>query len=684
MDKHCHVYYYWGVKLNSEQGIELIGTCPFCNHDDTRSGKGHFYVNSQSAAFKCQSGSCGKEGSWRDFLTYVFETKLERTTDEQLLILTKEQGIPLPILKKKKIAYDAKRGFLYAIYNEQDNVVDIRRHKKNIKEESVKGSEPGITNLKEILNCQNGTPIYITEGWRDECAVAWLLWRNKQPGITCSVPGANNFRDTWGKYFTEKKLIVCFDNDKAGYGTLDEARGKATGSRKLESYTKHQVKSLQFITWPDDSEESYDPKQFVIDNKQEPLAALKLFESYLTSYHKHDIADPLIDTNRLKHIQVEVTELVDTAKEIYELDKNFIDGFKVALATVVSAKFEGKNPPWVFLVGAPASGKTIILGQFERSTHTIWESTLSSTALISGWGLGDRRNQLDPSILARVNNRCLVLKDFTEVLGKQDTERKEIFDILRGAFDGRVRKPFGTGVRQYITNFTFLAGVTHEIKAHSTADAGERFLQYEMYTSLDEEVIQEKALNAQLFGRDKEKELVNRTTDFLENEYDLSGSALFGLIPRWFRDKIKPLARLTAQLRATVRRHDRGHYYGQLIYIPVKELGNRIVVQLEKLALAMALIEGKSQIDEEIYSIIYKIGMDTCNSINSRLVLYLAKNHEAIPTSEISKRIGISVSHNMVTDLETLRLIEKNGYGGAKPAYTTTKLISDLFDRSRL
>jgi len=55
------------------------------------------------------------------------------------------------------------------------------------------------------------TTILITEGEKD-CLVAWS---NNIPAVT-STGGALSFQKDWADMFTDKEVIICLDNDKAG------------------------------------------------------------------------------------------------------------------------------------------------------------------------------------------------------------------------------------------------------------------------------------------------------------------------------------------------------------------------------------------------------------------------------------------------------------------------------------
>jgi DNA primase len=71
-----------------------------------------------------------------------------------------------------------------------------------------KGGKVSLYGLDKI---KDESTILITEGEVD-CLVAWSA---NIPAVT-STGGALSFQEEWAKYFIDKEVILCFDNDQAG------------------------------------------------------------------------------------------------------------------------------------------------------------------------------------------------------------------------------------------------------------------------------------------------------------------------------------------------------------------------------------------------------------------------------------------------------------------------------------
>lgn len=654
-DDKLDLYLFWGVEFSSQNNGEMIASCPFCHETiSERRNYPRFYVNVTTGAFSCKV--CGKEGGQRDFLEYTFNSLLEKTTEQQLrqfMILT---GIPLPAFRGK-IAYAGLDRYVIPAYDEFNKVSDLRTFEPGKKERSTKNApSPGLVGVKELLNGDPTVPVYLTEGFRDKLALDWLLWRNSEPGITVAVPGANIFKKDWTKLFTGRDVVICFDHDLAGYGAIDALTNKCTGSRKVQELLKPYVSSLQFVCWPDQYKSGYDIRNLIIDGKEKPKHTLARLKGFIKKHHKYDLLKA--ETKNENNIQLE--EIFKKCGEIFELVPDFINSVKLTLALIFANKIPGKDKPWLFLIGPPSSGKTIALEQVkEARNHVIYESRLTRTALVSGWNLGT--NQADTSIMARIGGKLLGLKDATELLELNKKERDEVFSLLRGAFDGSVSYHFGNGTRRYPnTLFTCIMGVTHAIQAYNMASLGERFLRYKYESVVDEDTLMETASTSRLFGNAHQKDLQALFVKFCDNNYDFSPESLRNKEPEWFRLKLKPLAKLIAWLRTNVDRHDRGIRMGEIRYEPVREVASRIHNQLEAIALSLAVIEEKDEIDDAIYLLLKRIAKDSIPDYALRIVKTMIEIDKPMNLSDIGRFTGIRDIGNEMDDLLVLKVVKYN------------------------
>lgn len=99
--------------------------------------------------------------------------------------------------------FDETGNFIFNKYRRNPLQVDIKP-----KYLYDRGSKSSLYGLHKAIEHKT---ILITEGEMD-CLVAWS---HNIPAVS-GTGGANTFLDEWGKYFIDKEVILCFDNDLAG------------------------------------------------------------------------------------------------------------------------------------------------------------------------------------------------------------------------------------------------------------------------------------------------------------------------------------------------------------------------------------------------------------------------------------------------------------------------------------
>ena len=650
-------------KQSTDQ-TQSIADCIFC-------GKGlHFFVNNKTDAWDCKV--CGKKGGINDFLKEFYKDILSTTSYQKLLKLAKYRNLPLSLLQNYKIAFDDDKYYL-PIYNNNDKIIGLRYYEIGKKTKSVIGTKVGIYNLPNFLNEKN-IPVYITEGEFDCLTLNWLLEKAEQYAIAISICGVGQFKGEYVNYFLNNpKIRICFDKDDAGDKAALDIKEKLKGF----------CKQIELINWSDEFPNKYDVSDFVTAYGIGPNKPLECFSRFKKFFEKKVTESK--ESKIYPDKKLFLKDIIAEYSKTLQLSKNYIDAIKVTLATILSIKIAGTDPLWLFLVGPPGYGKTAILSPFSGSTdHAYFQSSLSAKSLVSGF------NHDDASLIPKLDGKCLILKDYTEILGKSPQDKEVIFSILRGAFDGTVERDFGNGIiKRYVSRFSILAGVTNQIKANTQGALGERFLHYSMVDgNIDHNKQQDKALFHALFGESDRDELKQILNTFLSQERDFSKETLLNLIPNWFLEKLKPLARIVAHLRTPVIRHERGIKYRDPIYKPEPSSGNREAIQLQRLAIALAVLEEKKQIDNSIYNIIKKIAWDSISGYSREILSTLVGiEPQHLTRSQIYRTTNISKNtlYIYLEDLEMLNLVER---GPPKSnnvvTYRTKKHINFMWKKAEL
>jgi hypothetical protein len=98
----------------------------------------------------------------------------------------------------------------------------------------------------------------------------------------------------------------------------------------------------------------------------------------------------------------------------------------VALAAIVGNRLHG-DPLWLFLVAPPSSGKTEVLRALGDVPDVFPLSSLTAQTFASGY----ERKGGETSLLPKLTDKTLIMKDFGTVLTLHRETRAEIFAQLR-------------------------------------------------------------------------------------------------------------------------------------------------------------------------------------------------------------------------------------------------------------
>ena len=182
----------------------------------------------------------------------IYHQKLMQSTGVIRDVLREKRGLTDETLDRFMIGYDGER-ITIPVYDEQNELVNIRRYKWNSYEDSLK-----MINYEDALgNAYGENRIYgIEHLLNPKCkAVLWcegewdrlVAEQNNIPACTTTA-GANNFRTEWLKYIkTKQRIYICYDNDEAGRLATEFLVNNLRGA--LEIYV---------VEWPKDWREKGD------------------------------------------------------------------------------------------------------------------------------------------------------------------------------------------------------------------------------------------------------------------------------------------------------------------------------------------------------------------------------------------------------------------------------------------
>ena len=650
--KPLNVFRDHNVILESSSGGQANGDCPFCG------GVKKFYVNEENGYWDCKS--CGREGGIKTFLKERVTFNCNQISKKQLIALAKNRGLHTSTLRAWKVGWD---GDQYTFPSDAcGNLYDVRRYQINRRVMSTSGSKSSLTG---IVNGRSSR-IWICEGEWDGMALWECLKKSKSPDSVVCLPGANNFPNHAIDLFADKEVFVCLDNDTPG------EKGTYKVLQRLEGLTK----SIQFVNWPSSFPEGFDFRDLYLKDKDRALKAIKNLLSATCP------GEPILEpsgTDSLEGKGLSVKKVIAGFREgLYLPDPTVLS---VLFGAVFANRLEG-DPLWLFLVAPPGGSKTELLMSLSESPLISTTSSLTPHALISGANMVGGG---DPSLVPKLDERVLIVKDFTTILSMPANKRDEIFGILRDAYDGQCEKFFGNGIhRAYESKFGIIAGVTPIIESFSASSSmlGERFIRFRLKHG--EQVKNGEAIiMAAIAGISSENKLRDGlkvvAQKALSRKVDLSKTPT---ISNSMAMKITRLAQWVASLRGVVNREK---YTNIVQSRPTREVGTRLAKQFAKLGIGIAIFHNLPTVDDLVYRIVIKVARSTVPDRIEEVVkhLFLRSQKQFASAKEISKWSNLpqQTTRALMEDATLLKISHqdpKSMLGGWKLSNAILRLMRPL------
>jgi hypothetical protein len=673
--QHLKTYKSLGIDfLASTDDVEYVAMCPFsdCEHQK-------MYVNAEEGFFDCKV--CGRSGNKYTFMQLLYDELYESTNRANYETLSKLRGnLSWEAFRNAELAYDHRFSeWWIPVRKDNGSLINIRIWNPTSKVlRHTGGCTASLFGLDRIT-AENGT-IAICEGEWDAIALDYLLLQEGVKNIDIlAVPGASTFKSDWTKYFKGKEVILLYDNDKAGRDGIDRAI-------KILHKSQNQPKAIRKVDWESSTPDKFDVRDYVTGGGRWEQIPISEVGSGSTPTVE---ATPAV-------VRTSFDEVVkDFKTHIQHIPEDCLKGLLLEFAVVFSNKIPGE-PLWLFIVGPPGSGKTLMLQSVSDVDCTHYESNLNPKTLVSGFKMQDGS---DPSLLPKIIGKTLILKEYTEVMSLSGADQEFLFGVLRGAYDGRVERTYAHGVTRVYPDpngehktchFSLLAGVTNAIHGDNRAALGERFLKYQMFPDDHDPILQiQSAINTAIQHELPEFQLRESASSFIRYKLQQMEQPGFKVpsVPMWVQDRIVGLSQIVSMIRAMVARKQ-----GELLYRPSPEVGTRLSKQLIKAAQSIAFVLDKKEVDEEVYELLQRVGMDSCYGWHRDVTLNIASHHpDGVLREQIVKeaRMGPSNCSRCLEDLYELGAIDyttvKTGLKGNPPkVWRLSPLMEKLFQMAKI
>jgi predicted ArsR family transcriptional regulator len=675
---------YWGADMQPPpgQGGNWFGDCPLCGKERK------FFCEVSKTLWDCKV--CGASGNHVSFIEAIYKSQSEYARERDWNRLSVHRKIPVEALKRSGIGYDGKH-WLFPGHSARGVMHDIRRYDEDTKTMmSTAGCKTQLWRGHILAAAREGTRVWLCEGEWDAIAMMWLLHEMKNTDdVVVAVPGANVFKADWAELFRGKAVMCLYDADTAG----------EQGADKALKYLNGVARALKFINWPQTRPDGYDTRDHIVDGMKAggPALVFKSLVGLLKDEPRHHdagsavvrdgITDPMLGPDGKQLVPATLEEVISTFKEHILLTEDLELALVVSLAICMSNDIPG-DPVWLYIVGPPGAGKTMILSALANTRRCIFRSSVTPHCLVSGWKDGGPSG--DPSLVPKLKGLTFVAKDFTEVLSLPTVAQEEIFSTLRGAYDGYVQKTFGNGVtREYMDcHFSMISGVTNAIHGNRQASLGERFLKLQVAKlegTRAEDVIASAIASVGIERKmeDATKLVVSR---FLARKID---PTKLPEVPNAFVIRLTALVQLVAMLRAQVEREK--YEKEVVVYRPTPENGTRLAKQLIKLGISVAAMLEKTVVDDEVYAIMERVAMDTAHGFNLEVIDAMMALGGVADRTAVVEKLGVTPStiYRRFDDLALLGAIIARKKGGlvavGRPSieYTVNKRIQQLWMSAR-
>ncbi len=648
---------------------QVIGQCIFCGSGRKES----FYLNVETKAWDCKI--CGKKGgfqAWlREIVTYsqgFFRGKVAKD-------LANKRGLEVATLKNAGIGFNPiTNSYILPVMDAKNEKLHDIRIYKGKRLLSTAGCKVALYNWHKTNTSYS--KIWILEGeWDGLAMIEALAKTNRSAELVLAVPGANTFKSEWASMFQDMQVTVLYDNDKAG----------RDGSVKVYNTLQSITRELKFIHWREKEKEGKDIRD-----------VYQLLKKKIPAFFKH-IQLKLQDLPQgadTSHIQINPGKQVfkfegkgHTAQEVYNTYTNWLelettDVLDVLYGTMIANRLPG-DPLWLLLVAPSGSTKSEIIMSFDDVQNVTPISTLTPHTLISGASFAGGG---DPSLIPKLDQKILTIKDLTNLLNMNPIQREEIFGQLRDAYDGKASKPFGNGLfRVYESKFGMICGVTPAIEMYTEGQTalGERFLRWSVNppkTSKDEQRIILRAMRNTTQEDGMRDDLKKCATETLAYDYNRPPK-----INSNIETRIVNLAQWTATMRATIIREK---YTRDVLHKPFKELATRLSKQYYKLLLGVGMFRRISEVTDVEYDILKHLAISTIPTKMKEFVriMYTGGRERGWTTRTLSDRIRLpqAVCERTGEDLMMLGMINKHNPNKLKPEWVLSNSLLNMANESRL
>jgi DNA-binding HxlR family transcriptional regulator len=331
------------------------------------------------------------------------------------------------------------------------------------------------------------------------------------------------------------------------------------------------------------------------------------------------------------------------------VDEYIID---LILSSILSIYTE--RPVWMSLIGPPASGKSELLNIVRKVDKVHFLSNISAKTLFSGHSSAN-----GGFMIREVKKRGIILfTDWTTIISKDSSTRKEIYNQLRIIHDGEAGLETGieTGNKKvWKGKIALIVNVTEAIEKfkNSSNDLGERFLYFNYNPKVDaSRIIAMQDIDVSI--KIKVQEKVKLYLESLKEKV-----SQFKIIDE-DKEYLLRVSKIISIGRSVVERDSRTR---AVEHVHFPEMPHRIYKALSSLFISLMLVNGDKDRTKEIIS---TVAYSTIPVNRKKIIIIIKINKREITTREFydilkvaPSKLARTLEDMLLQDIIQRRTVEK-------------------------
>jgi hypothetical protein len=466
-----------------------------------------------------------------------------------------------------------------------------------------------------------------------------------------AVPGCGVFKEEWSKLFKDKNLNLLYDNDHPKQHPTTGQTLPGAGYDAMRRVTiclttaPDQPSTVNVLDWSGGGGTCHDPDlpdgwdvrdalsqaddEFVppphsrLTNLESLLSLVTPFPQEWVQGIGQGNAPGNVGNPGEPTMDLLPCHDYDTLDYAWTNCMHWIPGLRrgmiFTLATIVSTKLKG-DQLFGMLLGPASCGKTTIVeGVSVNRKYVMPKSTIRG--FHSGYK-SDKEGTEDNSLIKLCQDKTLIIKDADTLLTSPN--RDQILAEMRDVWDRSTSAHYRHGLnRDYRgLNLTILLCGTAGLRVLDASELGQRFLICEIMKGIDdnmESMICRRKIK-EVFGTNKAES--NGRPEGQKAPALVEAMRLSGGYVEYLRSNAVQLAEAvhctedveeSFDMMARFVAHTRARPSRKQDERKERELAGRLSSQLARLALCTAMVLGRNSVDDEVYSVVRQVALDTAS-----------------------------------------------------------------------